>query len=98
MGAIANDLADRIYITDDNPRSELPGAIRDDILAKCPQAKEIGNRAEAIKCAIMDLLPDDVLVIAGKGHETSQIFDKRVLPFEDNAIARAAIDSAEGLN
>ena len=98
MGAIANDLADRIYITDDNPRSELPGAIRDDILAKCPQAKEIGNRAEAIQCAIMDLLPDDVLVIAGKGHETSQIFDKRVLPFEDNAIARAAINSAEGLN
>jgi len=98
MGAIANNLADRIYITDDNPRSELPGAIRDAILAKCPNAKEIGNRAEAIQCAIIDLLPDDVLVIAGKGHETSQIFDRRVLPFKDNVIARAAIESIESLD
>ena len=98
MGAIANDLADRIYITDDNPRSELPSAIRDNILAKCPNGKEIGNRAKAIRCAIIELLPDDVLVIAGKGHETSQVLDKQVLPFKDADIARAAIDSIEGLN
>ena len=98
MGAIANDLADRIYITDDNPRSELPSAIRDNILAKCPNGKEIGNRAKAIRCAIKELLPDDLLVIAGKGHETSQVLDKQVLPFKDADIARAAIDSIEGLN
>ncbi len=98
MGSIANKLADRIYVTDDNPRSELPGAIRDDILATCPNAREIGDRAEAIQCAIADLLPDDVLVIAGKGHETSQIFNNQAFPFKDTAIARATIEAIKGLN
>ena len=98
MGAIAHDLADRTYITDDNPRSEIPGTIRGEILANCPNAVEIGDRADAIHRAITDLLPDDVLVVAGKGHETSQVFSKQVLPFEDTAVARAVIESIGGLN
>ncbi|MAS82985.1 MAG: UDP-N-acetylmuramoyl-L-alanyl-D-glutamate--2,6-diaminopimelate ligase, partial [Legionellales bacterium] len=67
-------------------------------LATCPNAREIGDRAEAIQCAIADLLPDDVLVIAGKGHETSQIFNNQAFPFKDTAIARATIEAIKGLN
>src|SRR5690606_32368807 len=70
MGAIAAANADRVIVTDDNPRSEDPAAIRAEILAACPQATEIGDRAEAIGAAITRLSPDDLLVIAGKGHES----------------------------
>ncbi len=93
MGAIARDLADRVYVTDDNPRSEAAATIRAEILEHCPGAKEIGDRADAIHHAVTELAPQDVLVIAGKGHETGQIIGDQVLSFEDGAIARNAIDS-----
>ena len=96
MGAIARDLADRAIVTDDNPRSEDAAAIRSEIRAACPDATEIGDRAEAIHHAIAALGPDDVLVIAGKGHETGQIVGDRVLPFDDAVIARAAVAALDG--
>ncbi len=91
MGEIAERLADIVIVTDDNPRSEAPGAIRRAILAKAPRAREIGDRAEAIHAAIKELLPDDLLVIAGKGHERGQIVDGVAHPFDDAEVARAAV-------
>jgi len=91
MGAAAARLADAVIVTDDNPRSEEPGAIRREILAGCPQAEEIGDRAQAIRMAIARLDTGDVLVIAGKGHETGQIIGDETHPFHD---AQAAIDAA----
>jgi UDP-N-acetylmuramoyl-L-alanyl-D-glutamate--2,6-diaminopimelate ligase len=90
MGEIAVKFADRIYVTDDNPRSEPPAAIRKEILAAARGATEIGDRAEAIATAIAALAPGDVLVIAGKGHEQGQIVADKVLPFDDMEIARKA--------
>jgi len=94
MGAIAAEKADRVIITDDNPRSENPAAIRAAILAAAPGAEEIGDRAEAIRRAIADLRDGDVLLIAGKGHETGQIVGDRVLPFADHAAVRAVLEDA----
>jgi UDP-N-acetylmuramoyl-L-alanyl-D-glutamate--2,6-diaminopimelate ligase len=91
MGEIAVRRADRVFVTDDNPRSEDPAAIRRAILASAPGAVEIGDRAEAIKSAIAELGPGDVLLVAGKGHETGQIVGDRVLPFSDQAEVRAAL-------
>ena len=91
MGAVAARLADRVFVTDDNPRSEHPGAIRAQILAACPGASEIADRAEAITCAVQALSEGDVLLIAGKGHETGQIVADRVLPFDDRVAAAAAL-------
>jgi UDP-N-acetylmuramoyl-L-alanyl-D-glutamate--2,6-diaminopimelate ligase len=90
MGEIATTLADRVIVTDDNPRSEDPAAIRQGILSGAPGAKEIGDRGEAIAEAVAALRPGDVLVIAGKGHETGQIVGPHVLPFDDRDVARAA--------
>src|SRR6185437_15541129 len=73
MGRIAAENADRVVVTDDNPRSENPAAIRAAILANAPSATEIGDRAEAIRKTIAALKTGDVLLIAGKGHETGQI-------------------------
>jgi UDP-N-acetylmuramoyl-L-alanyl-D-glutamate--2,6-diaminopimelate ligase len=92
MGAIAARLADEIYVTDDNPRGESPAAIRAAILAACPGAIEIGDRAEAIFAAIAGLKSGDVLVVAGKGHETGQIVGKEVLPFSDQEVVKAAVE------
>jgi UDP-N-acetylmuramoyl-L-alanyl-D-glutamate--2,6-diaminopimelate ligase len=83
MGAIAADLADRVIVTDDNPRSEKPAAIRAEILKDAPGAVEIGDRREAIRAGIAELKAGDVLLIAGKGHESGQIVGDRVLPFSD---------------
>ncbi|MFK8250232.1 UDP-N-acetylmuramoyl-L-alanyl-D-glutamate--2,6-diaminopimelate ligase [Ancylobacter terrae] len=83
MGAIATAGADIVIVTDDNPRSEAPAAIRAEILASAPGAHEIGDRAEAIGAGIAQLKPGDVLLIAGKGHETGQIIGDRTLPFSD---------------
>lgn len=95
MGEIAQRLADRAVVTDDNPRSEDPAAIRREILAAAPEAQEIGDRGEAIAIAVAALGPGDVLVIAGKGHESGQIVGDRVLPFFDRDVARvAAADQA----
>ncbi|GJE08388.1 UDP-N-acetylmuramoyl-L-alanyl-D-glutamate--2, 6-diaminopimelate ligase [Methylobacterium jeotgali] len=91
MGAIAQRLADRVIVTDDNPRSEEPAAIRAAIRAAAPGAEEIGDRAEAIRAAVHGLAPGDVLVVAGKGHETGQIVGDRVLPFSDHDVVRAAL-------
>ncbi|MFC0283937.1 UDP-N-acetylmuramoyl-L-alanyl-D-glutamate--2,6-diaminopimelate ligase [Camelimonas abortus] len=96
MGDVASRCADRVIVTDDNPRSEDPAAIRAAILAAAPQAKEIGDRGEAIRYAVGRLEPGDVLVIAGKGHETGQIVGDRTLPFSDHEAARAAILDAGG--
>ena len=84
MGAIAAENADEVIITDDNPRSENPAAIRAAILAAAKGAQEIGDRTEAIAKAIAGLAKGDVLLIAGKGHETGQIVGDRVLPFSDH--------------
>ncbi len=96
MGAIAERLADRVIVTDDNPRSERPAEIRSAILAAAPGAEEIGDRAEAIRAAVRGLQPGDVLVVAGKGHETGQIVGDRVLPFSDHDALRAAIAERQG--
>ncbi|MDC7785381.1 UDP-N-acetylmuramoyl-L-alanyl-D-glutamate--2,6-diaminopimelate ligase [Rhodoplanes sp. TEM] len=84
MGAIAAEKADRVIVTDDNPRSEDPTAIRAAILAAAPGAVEIGDRREAIRQAIDDLAEGDVLVVAGKGHETGQTIAGTTLPFSDH--------------
>ena len=94
MGAIAAQGADRVIITDDNPRSEDPATIRAAILATAKGATEIGDRAEAIRAAIAELKPGDALLIAGKGHETGQIVGDRVLPFSDHDAAAAALAEA----
>jgi UDP-N-acetylmuramoyl-L-alanyl-D-glutamate--2,6-diaminopimelate ligase len=88
MGAVAAKLADRIIVTDDNPRSENAAEIRRQTLIGCPDASEVGDRAEAIKIAIGDLADGDLLIIAGKGHESGQIVGDQILPFNDADIAR----------
>ncbi len=89
MGCVAAGLADRVYVTDDNPRGEDPTAIRRAILVGCPRAVEIGDRAEAIAEAVARLEKDDVLLVAGKGHEQGQIVGERVVPFDDVAVVQA---------
>jgi UDP-N-acetylmuramoyl-L-alanyl-D-glutamate--2,6-diaminopimelate ligase len=96
MGAIAAARADRVYVTDDNPRSENPALIRRAILDACAGAIEIGDRRAAIRAAIAGLEAGDVLVVAGKGHETGQIVGDRVLPFDDAAEVRAALAELGG--
>ena len=91
MGAVAAAKADRIIVTDDNPRSEDAAAIRAAIIAAAPGAIEIGDRHEAIRSAIGDLGAGDVLLIAGKGHETGQIIGDRVVPFSDHEAVAAAL-------
>ncbi|HEX9449700.1 MAG TPA: UDP-N-acetylmuramoyl-L-alanyl-D-glutamate--2,6-diaminopimelate ligase, partial [Dongiaceae bacterium] len=88
MGEIAARLADRAIITDDNPRTEDPAIIRREILAGAPGATEIGDRALAIRNAMRDLRQGDVLVIAGKGHETYQIIGSVKHDFDDSQVAR----------
>jgi UDP-N-acetylmuramoyl-L-alanyl-D-glutamate--2,6-diaminopimelate ligase len=96
MGQIACRLADRVIVTDDNPRGEDAAAIRRAILKGCPtdmggRLSEIGDRGKAIAAAVSELSQGDVLVIAGKGHEQGQIVGKTVLPFDDAEAARAAV-------
>ncbi len=89
MGAAAAKLADVVIVTDDNPRSEAPAAIRKEILAASPGATEIGDRRAAIAAGLAMLGPDDVLVVAGKGHEQGQIIGDAVVPFDDAAVIRS---------
>jgi UDP-N-acetylmuramoyl-L-alanyl-D-glutamate--2,6-diaminopimelate ligase len=91
MGAIAVENADHVIVTDDNPRSEQPEAIRAAILAAAKGAKDIGDRAEAIRTGIAGLQPGDALLIAGKGHETGQIVGDKTLPFSDHDAVAAAL-------
>ena len=93
MGEIAAQGADHVIVTDDNPRSENPAAIRAAIVAAASGAHEIGDRAEAIRVAVEGLQAGDALLIAGKGHETGQIVGDKVLPFSDHDAARAALSS-----
>lgn len=96
MGRLAAALADRVIVTDDNPRHEEPATIRRAILEASPGAREIGDRAAAIAAAIADLAPGDLLVIAGKGHEQGQIVGDLVRPFDDAAVARSAVAALGG--
>ena len=84
MGKIAHDLADVVYVTDDNPRFEEAEDIRNEIIPACPGAYNIGDRAKAIQMAIDNLLPGDVLVVAGKGHETGQYIKGEIKHFSDH--------------
>ena len=90
--------ADAVYVTDDNPRTEDPALIRAAVLEGCPEANEIGDRAEAILSAVDALQPGDALLVAGKGHETGQIIGQDIYPFDDieqSSIAVAALDGIE---
>src|ERR1700682_3245686 len=91
MGAIAAENADHIIVTDDNPRSEKPETIRAAILDAAKGARDIGDRAEAIRTGIAGLEPGDALLIAGKGHETGQIVGDKTLPFSDHDAVAAAL-------
>lgn len=88
MGAVAVADSDIVIVTDDNPRSEDPALIRADVMAGAPGAHEIGDRRYAIAFAIEHAEPDDIVLIAGKGHEQGQIIMGRVLPFDDVEVAR----------
>jgi UDP-N-acetylmuramoyl-L-alanyl-D-glutamate--2,6-diaminopimelate ligase len=88
MGEVAARLADQIIVTDDNPRGEAPKAIRAAVMAGCPGAQEIDERASAIEAALNDLGPGDVLVVAGKGHEQGQTISGVVYPFDDVSVIR----------
>lgn len=88
MGKIANDLADVIFITDDNPRTEDAKIIRDEIMVGCPNAFNIGGRKIAIQKAIDFLQPKDILILAGKGHEKYTIIGKEILPFDEFEIVK----------
>ena len=77
-----------VIVTDDNPRSEDPAAIRKAVMAGCPGGVEIGGRREAIAAALAGLAPGDVLVVAGKGHEQGQIVKGEVIPFDDVSVIR----------
>ncbi|MGD9967727.1 MAG: UDP-N-acetylmuramoyl-L-alanyl-D-glutamate--2,6-diaminopimelate ligase [Hyphomonadaceae bacterium] len=92
MGAIAARQADVVIVTDDNPRSEEPAAIRAQILKGAPNAIEVGDRGRAIREAVSMLKPGDALMIAGKGHETGQVIKGVTYPFSDQDVARAALE------
>ncbi len=97
MGAAARAHADVLYVTDDNPRSEEPAAIRAAIMAACPEANEVGDRAEAILRGVDALGPGDALLIAGKGHETGQTIMGQVYPFDDVEQASIAVAALDGV-
>ena len=92
MGRAAAENADIVYVTDDNPRSEDPATIRRAVLDACPEAHEVGDRAEAILRAVDALLPGDALLIAGKGHEQGQTVGDTVYPFDDVEQASTAVE------
>ena len=88
MGRVATELSDVVIVTDDNPRSEDPTRIRADIMAGAPGATEVAGRREAIAEAIRIGRDGDIVLVAGKGHETGQIIGDKVLPFDDALVAR----------
>lgn len=96
MGQAAGARADRIIVTDDNPRSEEPAAIRKAVLAGCRGALEIGDRAAAIAAALSELAAGDLVVVAGKGHEQGQIVKGVVRPFDDRAVVRSILAALTG--
>ncbi|MDR4307660.1 UDP-N-acetylmuramoyl-L-alanyl-D-glutamate--2,6-diaminopimelate ligase [Chelatococcus sambhunathii] len=96
MGEIAARDADVVIVTDDNPRSEEPASIRAAIMAAAPGAREIGDRRAAIRAAVDEAGEGDVVVVAGKGHETGQIVGDRTLPFSDHEAVREALARTAG--
>lgn len=92
MGEIAQRLADRVIITDDNPRTENAALVRRQILAAAPDAVEIADRREAIHYAVQQLRAGDSLVVAGKGHEEGQIVGTEILPFSDHKVVAQALE------
>jgi UDP-N-acetylmuramoyl-L-alanyl-D-glutamate--2,6-diaminopimelate ligase len=93
MGAVAARGADRAWVTNDNPRSEDPAAIAAEVLAGAPAGAltvELDRRA-AIAAAVAEARPGDLVLIAGKGHETTQTIGSQVLPFDDRVVAREAL-------
>jgi len=97
MGAAAQQHADIVFVTDDNPRSEDPASIRAAILQACPEATEVGDRAEAILRGVDALGPGDALLIAGKGHETGQVIAGDIFPFDDVEQASIAVAALDGV-
>jgi UDP-N-acetylmuramoyl-L-alanyl-D-glutamate--2,6-diaminopimelate ligase len=92
MGEIAGRLADVAIVTSDNPRSEEPRAIIDEIVAGTESGLEVElDRREAIVRAVEEARPGDVVLIAGKGHEQGQQFRDRTVPFDDREVAREAL-------
>ncbi|MFP5501623.1 MAG: UDP-N-acetylmuramoyl-L-alanyl-D-glutamate--2,6-diaminopimelate ligase, partial [Candidatus Sericytochromatia bacterium] len=92
MGEVAGRLADLTIVTSDNPRSEEPGAIASEVAAGCGGShRVVVEREQAIAEAIAQARPGDLIVIAGKGHETTQTFKDRVVPFDDREVARRAL-------
>ena len=96
MGKAAARCADRVIVTDDNPRSEDPAAIRAQAMEGCPKAVEVSDRHEAIRVGVAMLQDGDLLLVAGKGHEQGQIIDGETFPFDDVTVARAAITAQNG--
>ena len=96
MGRAAAENADVLFVTDDNPRSEDPAAIRAEVMQGCPEAIEVGDRAEAILRGVDALEPGDALLIAGKGHETGQTVGDVIYPFDDVEQASVAVAALEG--
>ena len=97
MGEAAAEHADVVYVTDDNPRTEDPSAIRAEVMEGCPNANEFGDRAEAILAAVDALGAGDTLLIAGKGHETGQTIGNDVFPFDDAEQASISVAALDGL-
>ena len=97
MGQAAAAHADVVFVTDDNPRSEDPASIRAAILAACPEATEVPDRAEAILLGVDALGPGDALLIAGKGHETGQEIAGQIYPFDDAEQASVAVAALDGV-
>jgi UDP-N-acetylmuramoyl-L-alanyl-D-glutamate--2,6-diaminopimelate ligase len=94
MGEVASRLADRVIVTSDNPRSEDPGSIISAVVEGCEGPVEVvPDRAEAIATAFVGIGPDDVVLVAGKGHEQGQVLGDRTLPFDDREQVRAVIDA-----
>ena len=97
MGKAAAEHADVLFVTDDNPRSEEPSLIRAAILQACPEATEVGDRAEAILRGVDALGPGDALLVAGKGHETGQVIKGNIYPFDDVEQASIAVAALDGV-
>ncbi|MDP6896559.1 MAG: cyanophycin synthetase, partial [Rhodospirillales bacterium] len=95
MGRYAAAVAEHVILTDDNPRTEDPAKIRKAARVGCPDALEIGDRAEAITAGVKALQPGDILVVAGKGHEPGQIVGNTIIPFDDADVVRQIV---QGMN
>ncbi|MCF8474327.1 MAG: UDP-N-acetylmuramoyl-L-alanyl-D-glutamate--2,6-diaminopimelate ligase [Emcibacter sp.] len=98
MGEIAKKIADKIFITDDNPRSEDPAMIRAEIMEGCPEAMAVAGREEAIRIAVNDLGKGDILLVAGKGHEQGQITGGITRPFDDISEVRSALSAISSVS